>query len=151
MIGHPKCSHSRTLVLNRYLDEQGRLVTKRLHVIYQRIPYYIQLVSGKVVTYGGEESIIDPLKKEVQVVTKNLSFTNQASVVDVSSYRENTENPNETDYSKTTTTSGKISAINNQIERWYLKNEKKHFLNGINVMNDIILGKVKIDFGLKPN
>ena len=91
------------------------------------------------------------MKKEVQVVTKNLSFTNQASVVDVSSYRENTENPNKTDYSKTTTTSGTISAISNQIERWYLKNEKKHFLNGINVMNDIILGIVKIDFGLKPN
>ena len=120
-------------------------------MIYQRIPYYIQLVSGKVVTYGGEESIIDPVNKEVKIVTRNLSFTNQASVVDVSSYRVNPENSNKTDYKKTTTTAGKLSGLSHQIEHWYVKNEKKHFVNGINVLNDFIMGKVEIDFGFKTH
>lgn len=144
-IGHPKCSHSKAIVLDRFIDKDGRLVTKRLHIIYQKIPYYIQMISGRVVTYGGEESIVDPYKKEIHIVTKNLSFTNQASVVDISSIQVNPLDPNKTDYLKTTTVSGNVCFISDQIERWYIGNERKHFKNGIWVINDILKGKFHIN------
>lgn len=148
IVGHPNCSHSRVFVLNRTIDSEGRLITKRLHVIYQKLPYYLQRITGNVVTYGGEESIIDPKTKEVIIHTKNLSFTHQASAFDVSRYVVNPDNPEKTDYVKSTTTFGKTHGmINYQIEKWYAYNEGKHFKKGVNVLNDFILGRLEVDFG----
>ena len=148
--GHPSSSHSRTFVLNRHIDSEGRLVTKRLHVIHQKLPYFMQCITGNVVTYGGEESIVDPKKKIVTIHAKNLSFTKQAAALDTSSYTVNPDDPNKTDYVKSTTTFGKTySLINNQIEKWYAYNEGRHFLKGVEVLNDIISGRVVIDYGVE--
>lgn len=149
IVGHPNCSHSKTFVLNRYIDEDGRLVTKRLHVIQQRLPYFIQSIAGNIVTYGGEESIIDPRNKTVIIHTKNLSFTNEASVLDVGSYCVNPEDPSKTDYIKTTITCGKtLGIVNGQIERWYAYNEGRHFKKGIHVIDDFLCGRVVVDYGV---
>ena len=67
------CSQSRALVLSRSIDSEGRLVTKRLHVIYQDIPAFVKAIIGDVVTYAGEESIVDPKTQTLTLRTKNLS------------------------------------------------------------------------------
>lgn len=150
--GHPNCSHSKTFVLNRYIDEDGRLVTKRLHVIQQRLPSFIQRISGNIVTYGGEESVIDPRNKTVIIHTKNLSFTNEASVLDVGSYYVNPEDPSKTDYIKTTITYGKtLGVVNGQIERWYAYNEGRHFKKGIHVIDDFLSGHIVVDYGVEKS
>ena len=110
----------------------------------------MQCITGNVVTYGGEESIVDPKKKTVTIHAKNLSFTKQATALDTSSYTVNPDDPNKTDYVKSTTTFGKTySLINNQIEKWYAYNEGRHFLKGVEVLNDIISGRVVIDYGVE--
>ena len=76
-VGHPKCSYSRAFVLSRKIDEKGRLLTKRLHVIYQEIPSFLKAIVGNVVTYGGEESIVDPKSQTVEIRSRNLSFCSQ--------------------------------------------------------------------------
>ncbi|KAK8789380.1 hypothetical protein WA588_001265 [Blastocystis sp. NMH] len=149
---HPNCSHSRTYVLNRTIDEKGRLVTKRLHVISQKLPYFIRCIFGDIVTYGGEESIIDPKEKALQIRSKNLSFTRQATVLDTSSYTVCADDPSKTLYVKSTTTYGSTASIlNNQIEKWYAYNEGHHFKKGVDVINDILFGRVVIDYGVTPD
>ena len=148
-IGHPGQKHSCTYVLNRYIDDEGRLITKRLHVIYQNLPFFMRKMLGNIVTYGGEESIIDPKKKQLIIHSKNLSFTRQAAALDVSSYTVCKDDPTKTEYTKSTTTFAKIAMLmSNQIERWYAYNEGHHFKKSIDVMNDLIFGKVNIDYGL---
>lgn len=118
-------------------------------MIYQNLPYFIQRVFGNIVTYGGEESIIDPKKKQLIIHSKNLSFTRQAAALDVSSYTVCENDPKKTDYKKSTTTFAKITLLmSSQIEKWYAYNEGHHFKKSVEVMNDILFGKVKINLGL---
>ena len=137
-------------MLNRTIDEKGRLVTKRLHVINQKLPYFIRCIFGDI--YGGEESIIDPKEKVLQIRSKNLSFTRQATVLDTSSYTVCADDPSKTLYVKSTTTYGSTASIlNNQIEKWYAYNEGHHFKKGVDVINDILFGRVVIDYGVTPD
>ena len=139
-------------MLNRTIDEKGRLVTKRLHVISQKLPYFIRCIFGDIVTYGGEESIIDPKEKVLQIRSKNLSFTRQATALDTSSYTVCADDPSKTLYVKSTTTYGSTASIlNNQIEKWYAYNEGHHFKKGVDVINDILFGRVVIDYGVTPD
>ena len=118
-------------------------------MIYQNLPYFIQRVFGNIVTYGGEESIIDPKKKQLIIHSKNLSFTRQAAALYVSSYTVCENDPKKTDYKKSTTTFAKITLLmSSQIEKWYAYNEGHHFKKSVEVMNDILFGKVKINLGL---
>ena len=124
-------------------------MTKRLHVIYQNLPYFMQRIVGNIVTYGGEESIIDPKTKQLTIHSKNLSFTRQAAALDVSSYTVCENDPKKTDYKKSTRMFAKIAMLMaGQIERWYAYNEGHHFKKSVDVMNDILFGRVKINFGL---
>ena len=68
------------MVLSRTVDSEGRLVTKRLHVIYQDVPCFVKAIVGDIVTYAGEESIVDPKTKTMTLRTKNLSLNCVASV-----------------------------------------------------------------------
>ena len=136
-------------MLNRYIDSEGRLVTKRLHVITQNLPYFMCRLFGNITTYGGEETIIDPKKKILSIRSKNLSFTRQATALDTSSYTVCPTDSSKTLYEKSTTTYGSTaSLLNNQIEKWYAYNEGHHFKKGVDVINSILSGATVIDYGV---
>ena len=88
----------------------------------------------------------------LQIRSKNLSFTRQATVLDTSSYTVCADDPSKTLYVKSTTTYGSTASIlNNQIEKWYAYNEGHHFKKGVDVINDILFGRVVIDYGVTPD
>ena len=138
-LGHPKCSHSKAFVINRTIDEEGRLVTKRLHVVYQEVPYFIRAILGNVASYAGEESIIDPKKKYLTMRTKNLSLGCVALCDELCVYTPNAENPAKTTFQKSIHVQGWLyGLINSKVEDWCVDVDKKNRCNGVNVMNDII-------------
>ena len=138
-LGHPKCSHSKAFVLSRRIDEQGRLVTKRLHVVYQEVPYFIRAILGNMASYAGEESIVDPKTKTLTLRTKNLSMSCIASCDELCVYRPLASDPSKTDYRKSICVQGWLyGLLNSQIENWCVDVDKKNRGNGIRVMDDII-------------
>ena len=142
---HPKCSQSRALVLNRYIDEEGRLVTKRLHVIYQDVPSWVRAIIGDIVTYAGEESIADPKNKTLTLRTKNLNLTSIAAVDELCVYKPSREDATKTSYTKNMTVQGWMTGfVNCTLEGWFVDNDKKNRGNGINVMDEIIGGVAQL-------
>ena len=114
-------------MLSRSIDAEGRLITKRLHVIHQRLPHFITALFGNITVYGGEETIVDPKTKTLTVRSKNLSFTRQAAAL----------------------TFAKTNVIgSNQIERWYAYNEGHHHTKTVNAINEIISGKLQPDYSV---
>ena len=137
-LGHPKCSQSRALVLNRYLDTDGRLVTKRLHAIYQDVPSFVSAIIGNVVTYAGEESIVDPKKKTLTIRTKNLNLTSIACVKEVCNYSVCTDDISKTEYSKKLEVQGWMTGLlNGSLEKWFIDTDILNRGNGIHVMDEI--------------
>lgn len=140
-LGHPKCSHSRAYVLNRYIDEEGRLVTKRIHVAYQDVPSYIRYFLGNVASYAGEESVVDPKTKTLTLRTKNLTLGCVALCDELCVYTPMPGNPAKTHYNKGVHVQGWLyGIINSMIEDWCIDVDKKNRGNGINVMDEIIRG-----------
>ena len=136
---HPKCSHSKAFVINRTIDPEGRLVTKRLHVVYQEVPAFIRAIIGNVVSYAGEESIVDPKTKTLTLRTKNLSLNTVALCDELCIYTPLREDPTKTNYVKRIHVHGWLCGlVNSQIENWCVDVDKKNRGNGINVMNDIL-------------
>ena len=72
------------------------MLTKRLHVIYQEIPSFLKAIVGNVVTYGGEESIVDPKSQTVEIRSRNLSFCSQMSIKETCKYLVSASNIHQT-------------------------------------------------------
>ena len=144
LLGHPKCSHSKAFVLDRHIDEEGRLVTKRLHAVYQDVPSYIRYFIGNYASYAGEESVVDPHTKTLTLRTKNLSLGGIALCDELCIYTPHPIDPSKTYYKKSVHVQGWLyGLINSMIEDWCVDVDQKNRGNGINVMNEIIQGFTK--------
>lgn len=129
------------MVLSRHINSEGCLVTKRLHVIYQDVPAFIAALGGNIVTYAGEESVVDPKNKTMTLRTKNLSLTSVASVDEFCTYCQSKEDPSKTAYSKRLEINGFLPGfLNSQIEGYFVYADAQNRGNGIRVMDDIIKG-----------
>ncbi|KNB41641.1 hypothetical protein JH06_4880 [Blastocystis sp. subtype 4] len=138
---HPKCSHSRAFVISRFIDSEGRLVTKRLHAVYQEVPYFIRCIIGNVVSYAGEESIVDPKTKSLTLRTKNLSMSCVALCDELCVYTPLAGDSRKTMYRKSIHVQGWLYGLaNSKVEDWCVDVDKKNRGNGINVMDEIIQG-----------
>lgn len=142
---HPKCSQSRALVLSRKIDSEGRLVTKRLHVVYQDVPAFVKAIVGDVVTYAGEESIVDPKNKTLTLRTKNLSLNCIATVDELCVYKACESDPSKTEYYKRLAVQGWMTGfINLKLENWFVSTDCQNRSKGISVMDEIIGGVSQI-------
>ena len=138
-VGHPKWTHTKAFVISRFIDSEGCLVTKRLHVVYQDAPVYIRAIIGDVVSYAGEESIINPKTKTMTMRTKNISLSCVASCDELCVYTQAANDHSKTDYRKCIHVQGWLYGfLNSQIENWCVDIDKKNRGNGINVMNEIL-------------
>ena len=125
--------------MNRFIDENGCLVTKRLHAVYQEVPSYIRAFVGDYVSYAGEESVIDPKEKTFTMRTKNISLGCIASCDELCIYKSHSDDLSKTNYTKYVHIQGWLYGfINNTIENWCVDVDRKNRGNGITVMDEII-------------
>ena len=138
-VGHPRWSHSKAFVLNRYIDEDGCLVTKRLHAVYQETPSYIRAFVGDYCSYAGEESIINPKTKTFSMRTKNISLGCIALCDELCVYKPLPGDMSKTDYRKYVHVHAYLYGfINNLVEDWCVDVDRKNRGNGITVMDEIL-------------
>lgn len=80
-------------ILNREINQSGQLITKRLFVKTNSCPKWIErLMNYNKNVHILEESIVDPIKKTLKTVTRNLGMTQLMLVEEVCVYREHPEN-----------------------------------------------------------
>ena len=64
-------------------------------------------------------------------------------------YKQDPENASKTSFFKQTTTFARTSVIgSSQIERWYAYNEGHHHTKTVNVINEILYGKLQPDYSI---
>ena len=125
-------------------------MTKRLHVIYQDVPAFVKAIIGNVVTYAGEESLVDPKKKTLTLRTKNLCMTCLASVDEYCVYSACADDPHKTEYMKKMAVQGWLTGfINYRLENWFVDTDKQNRGKGISVMDEIIGGVSQLLLPLK--
>lgn len=79
-------------ILDRRINHSGQLVTKRIFVKTNSCPKWIErLITTKNIQIL-EESIVDPIKKTLTTITRNLGQTNLMSVEETCVYKPHPDN-----------------------------------------------------------
>ncbi|KAK1796281.1 hypothetical protein P4O66_009352 [Electrophorus voltai] len=85
-------------VLNRTVDQQGRLHSKRLLSTEWGLPSIVRSIIGnaRTCTYVQEHSLVDPKEKTLELQSANITFTNMVSVDERLIYRPHPDDPEKT-------------------------------------------------------
>ncbi|KAM4582361.1 PRELI domain containing protein 3B isoform 2-T3 [Fundulus diaphanus] len=85
-------------VLDRHVDQQGRLHSKRLLSTEWGLPSIVKALIGNVIscTYIQESSIVDPKERALELQSSNITFTNMVSVDERLTYKPHPEDPEKT-------------------------------------------------------
>ncbi|NXC15740.1 PLD3A protein, partial [Corythaeola cristata] len=85
-------------VLDRSLDNQGRLHSHRLLSTEWGLPSIVKAILGtsRTLTYIEEHSVVDPVEKKMELCSTNITLTNLVSVDERLVYRPHPENPEKT-------------------------------------------------------
>lgn len=79
-------------VIDRKVDKNGQLVTKRLFVKTNSCPKWLERLMKTKNVMIIEESIVDPIKQTLTTITRNLGMTYLMSVEETCIYRPHPEN-----------------------------------------------------------
>ncbi|NXL56365.1 PLD3A protein, partial [Chordeiles acutipennis] len=85
-------------VLDRSLDNQGRLHSHRLLSTEWGLPSIVKAILGtsRTLTYIEERSVVDPVEKKMELCSTNITLTNLVSVDERLVYTPHPENPEKT-------------------------------------------------------
>ncbi|NXO67295.1 PLD3A protein, partial [Phainopepla nitens] len=85
-------------VLDRSLDNQGRLHSHRLLSTEWGLPGIVKAILGtsRTLTYIEERSVVDPVEKKMELCSTNITLTNLVSVDERLVYTPHPENPEKT-------------------------------------------------------
>ncbi|XP_037235477.1 PRELI domain containing protein 3A isoform X1 [Falco rusticolus] len=85
-------------VLDRSLDNKGRLHSHRLLSTEWRLPSIVKAILGtsRTLTYIEEHSVVDPVEKKMELSSTNITLTNLVSVDERLVYTPHPENPEKT-------------------------------------------------------
>ncbi|XP_015257974.1 PRELI domain containing protein 3B [Cyprinodon tularosa] len=85
-------------VLERNVDQQGRLRSTRLLSTEWGLPSIVKSLIGNVrsCTYIQESSVVDPKERTFELQSSNITFTNMVSVDEKLTYKPHPEDPERT-------------------------------------------------------
>ncbi|XP_027003202.1 PRELI domain containing protein 3B isoform X2 [Tachysurus fulvidraco] len=85
-------------VLDRKVDKQGRLHSKRLLSTEWGLPSIVNSIIGnaRACTYVQEHSLVDPKEKTLELKSSNITFTNMVSVDERLVYKPHPDDPSKT-------------------------------------------------------
>lgn len=79
-------------ILDRYVDEEGKLHTKRLIGTDGFLPSWVNRMFGlDDLAYAFEESVIDPKNKTMELYSRNWSLSNWCTVEEKLIYSQDTK------------------------------------------------------------
>ncbi|XP_060925373.1 PRELI domain containing protein 3B [Limanda limanda] len=85
-------------VLDRNIDKQGRLHSKRLLSTEWGLPSIVKAIIGnsRTSTFIQEHSVVDPIEKSFELKSTNITFTNMISVDEKLTYKTHPEDSEKT-------------------------------------------------------
>ncbi|XP_032370654.1 PRELI domain containing protein 3B isoform X2 [Etheostoma spectabile] len=85
-------------VLDRGIDKQGRLHSKRLLSTEWGLPSIVKSIIGnaRTYTYVQEHTVVDPKEKIFELQSSNITFTNMVSVDEKLTYKPHPEDKDKT-------------------------------------------------------
>ncbi|XP_037304044.1 PRELI domain containing protein 3B [Pungitius pungitius] len=85
-------------VLDRSIDKEGRLHSKRLLGTDWGLPSIVKAIIGntRTCTYVQEKSVVDPMEKIFELQSSNITFTNLVSVDEKLTYKPHPEDKEKT-------------------------------------------------------
>ena len=124
------------LVLERYVDSDGILHSKRLIHMDQKVPTFLKTFSGGLSDfYAIEESTVDPKAKRLVLKTKNLTFSSIVNVDETCVYTSSEDN--ETDYAWEFECVCSIPYVNQSIEKALTKQAHGNSSTGLRKMQEL--------------
>ena len=132
-------------VLDRVMDEQGRLHMSRLAKCSQNnVPNWAKNLIGGTTSYVYEESICDPHSKRLISKSTNPSFRSAATIEETCLYSEDPHNPRQTLYRAEAKVSAFTPFISSKLERFSIRSGAETAASGIRaiecICNDIFEG-----------
>lgn len=85
-------------VLDRHVDPSGKLHSHRLLSTEWGLPSIVKSLIGaaRTKTYVQEHSVVDPLRRTMELKSTNISFTNMVSVDERLTYKPHPQDPEKT-------------------------------------------------------
>ncbi|XP_060899250.1 PRELI domain containing protein 3B [Labrus mixtus] len=105
-------------VLDRGIDKQGRLHSKRLLGTEWGLPSIVKSIIGnaRTYTYVQEHSVVDPKEKTFELQSTNITFTNMVSVDEKLTYKPHPEDKEKTILTQEAIISVKGVSLNSYLE-----------------------------------
>lgn len=124
------------LVLERYIDDNGVLHSKRLIHMDQKVPSLLKKFSGGLSDfYAIEESTVDPKAKRLVLKTKNLTFSSIVNVDETCIYTSSSDN--QTDYTWEFACTCSIPYVRGSIENALTKQAHGNSSTGLRKMEEL--------------
>lgn len=82
-------------ILDRSIDQSGQLITKRIFVKTNSCPKWIERLMKTKNVQILEESVVDPIRKTLTTITRNLGMTNLMTVEETCIYKPHPDNTND--------------------------------------------------------
>mmetsp|Transcript_9369 Transcript_9369/g.10678 ORF Transcript_9369/g.10678 Transcript_9369/m.10678 type:complete len:228 (+) Transcript_9369:176-859(+) len=138
---HPDLQHVKdALVLNRYVDSNGVLHTRRLIHMDQKVPSILQRFSGGVDSFFAlEDSTVDPQKREMVLKTRNLTYGSLLDATEICTYSQSQDDSTKTEYSWSFTTEckRKVPFLTGKIESTLTNRAKSNSGKGLRTMDNL--------------
>ncbi|CAI5743346.1 unnamed protein product [Peronospora destructor] len=127
-------------VLDRRLDEEGRLVTTRLaKVIQKNVPGWVRSALGDS-TYVFEETICDPQLKRLVLKSTNLSLRSVATIEETCVYSVHPESDRNTLYEAEAKVTAFVPLLNRKLESFSVTRGADTAAKGIRAVEEICNG-----------
>ena len=135
---NPTLAHvERVDVLDRRIDDQGRLRTLRLAKCRQaNVPSWVKSLLGDS-SYVFEVTICDPAAKTLTLKSTNLSFRSVASVEEKCVYSVHPDDPTATLYDAQAKVTAFVPMLSKKLESFSVRRGKETAAKGIGAVEDI--------------
>ncbi|TMW64278.1 hypothetical protein Poli38472_012900 [Pythium oligandrum] len=135
---NPTLAHvERVDVLDRRVDEHGRLLTCRLAKCTQsNLPSWVKSTLGAS-TYVYEETICDPVNKTLVLKSSNLSLRSVATVEETCVYSVHPEHPEQTLYQAEAKVTAFVPMLSKKLESFSVSRGAETAAKGIRAVESI--------------
>ncbi|CEG36606.1 ylr168c-like protein [Plasmopara halstedii] len=124
-------------VLDRFLDDHGRLVTTRLAKVTQmNVPGWVRSALGDS-TYVFEETLCDPQRKELVLKSTNLSLRSVAIVEETCVYSVYQHDAQKTLYEAEAKVTAFVPFLSKQLEKFSINRGADTAAKGIRAVEEI--------------
>jgi len=135
---HPELPHVRdALVLSREVDVRGRLRSTRLMCVQQPIPALLRRFAASDHSFALEESVVDPVRQEMIITTRNITFDGVLKANEECIYRRKGSNATAYFWKVNCEVNQPVPLLTGKIEEALVQRAKSNSEKGLSKMQEL--------------